>query len=270
MTPAAAGPAGTATEEAGMGQGERIDEWQVHQAIVGGEMFLEYMPLVSLAHGGRCVGGEALVRWRRGGTVVMPMDFIPAIENTPVAGTLTYWVIDTVAEQLGDWLRRAPDVHVGINVPPEVLGRGGLDYASRKSRLLDVGGRILLEVTERGIPDRLGLEELEEMSREGMQIALDDVGTDGGNLLVLFQAPVDAIKLDGHVAHSIGPDGDSPLLRRIAPLIRASGRTVVAEYVERPEQEAAFREAGVQLAQGWLYSRPLPAAQFIAWHAARS
>jgi len=251
-----------------MGKGFEFDERQVHQALIDGEMFLEYMPTVSLQNGNRCVGGEALIRWHRGDRIVMPMEFIPVIENTPVAGLLTYWVVDTVAAELGAWLQNTHDVQIGINVPPEILGRGGLEYAARKSSLANVRERILLEVTERGIPDRLGLDELEEMAAAGVAIGLDDVGVNDSNLLVLFQVPVDVIKLDGRIVERIGGEGSDTELLALAPLIHASGRKVIAECVERPEQAVALARAGVQMAQGWLYSKSLPAAAFIAWHAA--
>ena len=75
----------------------------VRAGLERGELFVEYLPTVTL-EGGCCVGGEALVRWRRGREVVTAAAFIPAIENTPLSGKLTYWVIDTVAAELGDWL----------------------------------------------------------------------------------------------------------------------------------------------------------------------
>jgi sensor c-di-GMP phosphodiesterase-like protein len=101
----------------------------IRAALDRGELFLEYLPTVVLADS-HCVGAEALVRWRRGDVVLPAGAFIPLIENTPVSGTLTYWVLDTVAAQLGAWLTANADVHVSINVPPEILGRGGTRICS--------------------------------------------------------------------------------------------------------------------------------------------
>jgi sensor c-di-GMP phosphodiesterase-like protein len=239
---------------------------QVHMALVNGEMYLEYLPTMSLQDKDRCVGGEALIRWRRNGETVMPLEFIPAIEGTSVAGLLTYWVIDTVAKELEDWLRVNSGVHISINVPPEILGRGSLEYAARKSRLIDVRNRIVLEITERGVPDKMGLNEIKQMAADHVLIGLDDVGLDDSNLLVLFQAPVDVLKIDKRLIDSIGVDQVDDSLHRLAPLIEASGRTVVAEGVERIEQAEFLRTLGIQMAQGWLYSKSLPAAEFIEWH----
>lgn len=245
----------------------RFDAYEVRRALLDGEMFIEYLPTVDLQDNERCIGAEALVRWRRADCVVMPMQFIPAIEGTPVAGLLTYWVIDTVEAELGDWLRRNPKAHLSINVPPEVLGRGGLEYAARKSNLVDVRQQIVLEITERGVPDELGLEELKFISTDSVRIALDDVGVDDSNLLVLFQVPVDILKLDKRIIDDIHAPGSRGLLKNLSPMIRASCRVVVAEGIEKTDQAQVLRDHGVAWGQGWLYSRSLPASDFISWHA---
>jgi Predicted signal transduction protein containing sensor and EAL domains len=103
----------------------------ISDGLARGEFFLEYLPTVSLADG-RCMGAEALARWRRSSGVVQPEEFIHTIEGTHLSGALTYWVLETVAKELGDWLRINNDVHIGVNVPPEILGRGGLEYAAGK------------------------------------------------------------------------------------------------------------------------------------------
>jgi sensor c-di-GMP phosphodiesterase-like protein len=99
-----------------------------------GELFVVYLPTVTLENA-RCIGAEALMRWRRGQEIVLGGDFIPLIENTPMSGVITYWVIDTVATELGEWLGEHSDAHISINVPPEILGRGGLEYAAIRSGL---------------------------------------------------------------------------------------------------------------------------------------
>jgi sensor c-di-GMP phosphodiesterase-like protein len=83
---------------------DAIDQEAVREALARGELFLEYLPLIAVPEG-RCVGAEALVRWRRSDRVVMPNEFTPLIEETPLSGLLTYWVIETVAVELGGWLR---------------------------------------------------------------------------------------------------------------------------------------------------------------------
>jgi sensor c-di-GMP phosphodiesterase-like protein len=103
-------------------------------ALDSDELFVEYQPIVLLSDAS-CIGAEALVRWRRADTILQPSEFLRAINNTPLSGRLTYWVMDTVAAELGDWLDQHPYVQVSINVPPEILGRGGLHYAAERSGL---------------------------------------------------------------------------------------------------------------------------------------
>src|SRR4249920_2965802 len=124
----------------------------IQDGLVQGEFFLEYLPTISLADG-RCVGAEALARWRRPSGVLQPSEFIPFVEGTHLAGMLTYWVLETVSAELGDWLRAHEELKIGINVPPEVLGRGGLEHAATKTGVSEIRKQIILEITERGVPD---------------------------------------------------------------------------------------------------------------------
>lgn len=241
----------------------------VHDAIFAGELFLEYLPTVRLANG-QCVGCEALVRWRHGDEIIPPMDFIPVIENTPVSGLLTYWVIDTMGHEMGDWMRRREDVHIAVNVPPEVLGRGGVEYAGYKANLLSVRNRVVLEITERGAPDRLGLEELKEIAGRDVMIAMDDVAVDENNLLALSRVPVDLIKVDLDFVARIGqPEGEAAI-DRMEALIKIGRHLVVAEGVEHATQAQRLNGIGVRFAQGWLFSKPLRAEAMIDWHARHS
>jgi sensor c-di-GMP phosphodiesterase-like protein len=121
----------------------------IKDGLSQGEFFLEYLPIVSLADG-QCTGAEALTRWRRSSGIVQPDEFIHLIEGTHLSGMLTYWVLETVAKELGDWLRAHPEAQICVNVPPEILGRGGLEYAAMKTGLSKMRDQIILEVTERG------------------------------------------------------------------------------------------------------------------------
>lgn len=116
------------------------------------EFFLEYQPVVSVADG-RCVGCEALLRWRRLGRVVGPQEFIPLAEETAQGGLLTYHTIETVARELGPWLLARPHLFIGINIPPALLGRGGIEYAAQKTGYDQaLRNQLVLEVTERASP----------------------------------------------------------------------------------------------------------------------
>jgi sensor c-di-GMP phosphodiesterase-like protein len=244
-----------------------IDLESIHTGLKNGEFALEYLPIVSLDPE-RCVGAEALVRWQRPSGVVLPDDFVPLVENTPLSGLITYWVIDRVALELGDWLRSQENVELHINVPPEILGRGGLEYAAQKSGLSDVRHKIVLEITERGLPDQLGLNALDLAARQGVRIALDDVTIDPASVLVLSRSNVQIIKIDKTVLLDGRQDQAAPRwAEALSVLLRTTDLEVIVEGVETAAQLTLLRDAGVRQAQGYYFSPPLPAQDFLGYFA---
>jgi sensor c-di-GMP phosphodiesterase-like protein len=228
------------------------------------------LPTISLTDG-HCLGAEALIRWRRENKIIPPGEFIPLAENTPLSGLLTYWVIDTVAAELGNWLRANPQAHVSINVPPEILGRGGMAYAARQSGLDELASQVILEITERGLPDLIGVESINQGGGVGVKVALDDVTLVGGaNLAVLARCHFFAIKLDKSLIDQIGPQCPVPeWLKSVTALLKSSQLQVIAEGVETEQQLKTLRAAKIQAAQGFYFSRPVPAAAFLAFHRER-
>jgi sensor c-di-GMP phosphodiesterase-like protein len=244
-----------------------IDQTAIHEGLSRGQFFLEYLPTISLADG-RCVGAEALIRWRRPDGVVQPGAFIPIAENTPLSGMLTYWVLDTVAAELGDWLRSNPNARISVNAPPEILGRGGIAYVLIKSGLVEQAAQLIFEVTERGLPDLLGVEAINQAGNMGVKVALDDVTFPGAaNLAVLSRCNISEIKLDKSLIDQIDPErSEPPWLETVKGLMESSPLQVIAEGVETEYQFAVLCAAKVQAAQGVYFSRPLPVAEFLAFH----
>lgn len=244
---------------------------EIRDRLDRGEFFLEYMPTIRLSDG-HCVGGEALTRWRRPSGIVPPMDFIPQIERTPVAGLLTYWVIETVAAELGEWLRRTEDVHLAINVPPEILGRGGLEHVAVKSGLSDLTSKIVLGITERGILNQIGVDAIISRSSriQGLRLAVDDVGSAGYGLAVVSHVAADIVKLDKSIIDGLLDGSALPVIEAIAKMSKAAGFQAIAEGVEHKEQFEALRHAGISMAQGWHFSRSLPVDKFFEFHAAKA
>lgn len=238
---------------------------QIKAALDNSEFHLVYMPTIDLKSG-RCVGAETLVRWDNGDELVSPDEFIPIIENTALSGLLTYWVIEQVALDLGDWLNDNNNVHVGINIPPEILGRGGLEYVAVKSGLIDVLDKIVLEITERGFPDKLGIESLSSNNGR-VKIAIDDFGTGDANLLHLSQIEADIIKLDKYFIDQIKPNEKIPkIVMGLIAFSKAMGCQIIAEGVESQWQAKAMLEQNVDMAQGWYFSKPLRVDSFIEFH----
>jgi EAL domain-containing protein (putative c-di-GMP-specific phosphodiesterase class I) len=137
-----------------------------------------------------------------------------------------------------------------------------------KSGLQDMLHQLILELTERGLPDALALEGMVQARTLGIRIALDDITLLGGaNLAVLSRFPFDIIKVDRHMTAQITPEAPPPTwLAGIAALIRTSELMVIAEGVETAHQVQVLLEQGIQAVQGFHFSPPLSATGLIAFH----
>jgi len=154
--------------------------------------------------------------------------------------------------------------------PPEILGRGGLEYAATRTGLSEIRNQIILEVTERGIPDNLGVATLELASKSGIRVALDDVTLSGTHLAVLSRLALDMIKTDKSLVDQITPECPSPAwLIGLSALLQTTRVPVICEGVETAAQAQALRDAGIPMAQGYYFSRPLPAEELKAYYNAR-
>ena len=252
-----------------MSDGDGLDLNAIEVAFERREFFLKYQPIVSLQDG-RCLGAEALIRWKRpDGSTMDAGGFMPIVDRTPLSGIITYWVIDTVAAELNDWLDAHPQANIAINIPPEILGRGGLDYAAKKSGLRARAGQLILEITEQGVPDQQGLDALNRVPETGARIALDDTMLSGANLALLMRCHFDFVKLDQSLVQQI--DGDvrqrrPAWLDGLAALLGSTPLQIVAEGVETPVQTEVLKSAGVQWAQGHVLSPPLSLDAFIQYY----
>jgi sensor c-di-GMP phosphodiesterase-like protein len=236
-------------------------ERQIYAGLLNNEFFLEYLPIVDLSTG-QCVGGEALIRWHKDNRVVPPMEFIPYVEGTEMSGFITYWVIDKVAEEFGQWLRQTSGMYISVNVPPELFGRGGVLYAAYKSNLLDIANKFVVEITERGVPDKLGIESINNRY-ENVLFALDDVLAHEASLVVLGRLNIDIIKIDkSYTDHILQKDWPTSHDERFLRLLKESHFTVIAEGIEQRCQADVLRDAGISAGQGWYFSHPLSAEKF--------
>jgi sensor c-di-GMP phosphodiesterase-like protein len=242
---------------------------QIELAIKNNEFYLEYMPTIDLMTN-QCVGAEALVRWLRHDKIIPPNDFIPDLKGTPQSGLITYWVIEKVFEDLGMWLDRTANVHIGINVPPELLGRGGLWYAAIKSGLIKFSDKVMLEITEQGFPDQMGLDVLRsfEMKEQvKVKVAIDDFGMGDANLFQLSQIEADFIKLDKYFVGQISSEKEIPkIVKGIISFAKEMDFKIIAEGIETQTQLNVLKGLGVELAQGWLFSKSLTPDVFIEYH----
>jgi diguanylate cyclase (GGDEF)-like protein len=244
---------------------------ELREAIDTEQLVVFFQPKVSLTTGD-VVGVEALVRWdhpRKG--LVPPNEFIPLAEHTGLIKPLTMFVLRKSIQQLSQWRRMEPDLHVAVNLSVRLL-TGGEEICDAIAALLDeydVPPRSLeLEITESSIMDdpvrAIGL--LTRLSEMGIGLSIDDFGTGYSSMSYLKRLPVDALKIDKSFVLGMQVDeNDAIIVRSIIDLGRNLGMHVIAEGVETDELCAALKSMGCDVAQGFGISRPLPAPKLGAW-----
>ncbi len=204
---------------------------------------------------------EALVRWRRGDRLLLPGAFLPLAEQAGLMVALTDAVLDLAIRQLADWHAAGEQVRCGVNLPAVALRPG---FADRLLARLAVAGvptsALVVEVTERELVDRDARTGLRECAGRGLTVAIDDFGTGWSSLTYVVDLPVSALKLDARLVHDVhcSPPRRA-VVAHVVQACRELGISVVAEGVEEPEQARALRDLGVDLLQGFLFSRPASA-----------
>jgi EAL domain-containing protein (putative c-di-GMP-specific phosphodiesterase class I) len=238
-------------------------ETDLRRAIDQEELRVVYQPLVDLATE-RTIGFEALVRWRhddRG--FISPEEFIPVAEETGLIVSIGEWVLGTTCRQLAEW-RKLPgrqSLTVNVNYSARHLKRTGVvdDVLATLEEAGLPPEAIKLEITESMLMDDVEaqLEVLGELRDAGIRVAIDDFGTGYSSLAYLRRFPIDTLKIDKSF---VGPADEAAawdLVKMIVALARGMGVTVVAEGVETDGQKQRLRDMGCDLAQGYLFSKPL-------------
>ena len=249
---------------------ERLElEGRLRWALELGEFELYYQPQVTL--GGEPVAVEALVRWRHPSLgLVPPAKFIPAAEQSGLIVAIGTWVLSEACRQAALWCDAGRPVRVAVNVSPLQFARPdffetvrqALNGAGLAPQLLEV------ELTESLVmrdPDE-SARQMEQLRTLGVRVAVDDFGTGYSSLSYLHRLPIDALKIDrSFVAELEARRGTQALVQAIVALAQALDLTVVAEGVETAVQLEFLRTLGCDLAQGYLFARPMPADEVSAF-----
>ena len=246
-------------------------EQELQRALERGELRLHYQPQVDLSTG-RLVGAEALIRWEhpvRG--LLGPGAFLQVAEESGLIIQVGEWAVAEACRQLAEWRdtggREAVRLSVNLcarelmhpDVVATVLGavrRSGIDPSS-----------LCIEVTESTAMagHESGFRALRELSTAGVLIAIDDFGTGYSSLDHLRHMPADILKIDRSFVQGIAPDSaDTALVAAALALGRALSMQVVAEGIETEAQASSLRELACPIGQGFLFARPLPAAELDA------
>jgi diguanylate cyclase (GGDEF)-like protein/PAS domain S-box-containing protein len=229
------------------------------------QFVLHYQPQVQL-ESGELSGIEALIRWQhpdRG--MIMPGDFLPALEQSALSLDVGLWVLREAIRQLGEWTRSglAP-VKMGINLFPSQMRDSDLaGEVSELCRQHAVDPRWLeLEITETATlqdEDR-SLELINELRALDIGVAFDDFGTGYASLGSLQRYPITTLKIDrGFVRDLLTRQRDVSITRALITLSKDLGLSVIAEGIETMEQEIALRLMGCDFGQGYLFGKAMPA-----------
>ena len=238
---------------------------RLHRALAEERFLLHYQPVVEIATG-RVRSVEALVRWQDAEHgLVPPGDFIPLAERTGLIGPLTDWVVDEACRQLREWQDSGLDIGVAVNVPAILWHPAAAERLIETVHRRSVDpSRVTVEVTEStvmldpSVCDRV----LARLSQAGLKLAIDDFGTGHSSLARLRELPVTTIKIDRSFVRELGDDpAAEALVDTVIGLARNLGLEPLAEGIETERQRVILLARGCRVGQGFLFSRPVPAAR---------
>ena len=245
-------------------------ESALHRALERGEFVLHYQPLVNLSDA-RPVGAEALLRWNQPEHgVVSPDTFIPVAEESGLIVELGEWVIQQACHQAAGWRDMGFPLTASVNVAARQFKQGDLVavvQSALKSAKLDPS-LLCLEITEQHVlhDTEHNLAVIERLKALGVNIALDDFGIGYSSLSYLKRFAPQSLKIDRSFVRDVAHDSDdAAIVSAVIAMAKRLKIQVVAEGVETEAQRAFLLEEHCELAQGYLFSRPLPAPEFRAW-----
>ena len=245
-------------------------EADLRRAVNGGELLLHYQPLVGLPDG-RVTGAEALVRWNHPEKgLIPPSEFIPVAEDSDLSLLLGRVVLieachqaRRVHEMIGDGHR----ISMAVNISSQQLTSQWLVHEVARA-IEDTGvdpTLLILEITEGAVMGELKpiLATLEGLKELGVKLAIDDFGTGWSSLSRLHSFPIDKLKVDQSFISGVRSRGDdAPIAAAVVAMARSLHLATVAEGVETVEQLALVNQLGCREIQGYLFSKPVPQAEY--------
>lgn len=243
-------------------------EADLREGIAGEQFFLNFQPQIDGK--GRLTGAEVLLRWqhpRRG--LVPPLDFIPVAEDSGLILPIGLWVLETACAQLSAWAQRAETAHLTLAVNVSARQFHQPDFVGQVLAALDCNntpaGRLKLELTESMLVSNVDdiIRKMSTLKSRGVGFALDDFGTGYSSLSYLKQLPLDQLKIDqGFVRDILTDPNDAAIAKMVIALAESLGLAVIAEGVETEAHRDFLAHHGCHAYQGYLFSRPLPLAEF--------
>ena len=240
-------------------------------ALANDELSVVYQPQVD-AFNNTLSGFEALLRWHRTGMGnISPVDFIPLAEEIGLIGDIGRWLIGQVCKQQVEWQQQGLSlVPVAVNVSPLQISQGDLvdDLENQLARWNLAPKYLEIEVTESCVMDDFenAIATLKEIREIGIDIAIDDFGTGYSSLNYLKRLPGHKVKIDRAFVQEMHEDSDDQaIVQAVISISSQLGMQVLAEGVETDQQKDLLMHLGCNLMQGYLYSKPLAAADCMPW-----
>jgi EAL domain-containing protein (putative c-di-GMP-specific phosphodiesterase class I) len=237
----------------------------IRGAVQRGELLLHFQPIVEL-RSRRPVAAEALLRWQRTDALLAPGAFW-AETTARCAREIGQFVLDTAAAQVAAWRREGLCGELSINADPRELSPAWV--ASVYDAIARHGvpaGALNVELTETSrIDPRGGADVTAALIRHGVGVALDDAGTGFNALVTIGELPLTELKIDRGFVSRLGDPRADALVRALVTLAKELGMRTVGEGVETEQQAQILEQYGVDRAQGYLFSRPLPAVELASF-----
>ena len=242
-------------------------------AVERNEFELHYQAQMDI-RSGQVIGVEALIRWRRDGKLVSPIDFIPIAEESGLIVGIGEWVLREACRQSSIWRALGHELLVAVNISARQFQDPAF-FETVLQALADTGvapSAIELEITESLImqdPERVA-GDLRRLRELGFALAIDDFGTGHSSLAYLKRFPIHKLKVDQSFVRNLGTCADdSAIVEAIIRLGQSLGLRVIAEGVETEDNLNRLRGLGCDEIQGYLLSKPLPAAEATAFLSCR-
>lgn len=244
-------------------------EREMRQALKNDDFELHYQPQVNM-HSGRIVGVEALLRWHHPKLgLLTPDNFIPTAEDTGLIIPLGKWVLQSACQFIKSAHKAGfKDLTISINICARELNDKHF-FKDFRSEVEEAGLRpecLVVEVTETTLMGEreLAWKHINALKEFGVGLAIDDFGTGFSSLSQLKRLPVNCLKIDQSFVRDLPEnEEDRAISSLIVAMARSLGYQVVVEGIETPQQLAFLKRCGCDCAQGFYYSRPLPADQML-------
>ncbi len=241
----------------------------LRRATARNEFVLHYQAMQSL-ESGEITGFEALLRWNHPHYgLLMPSEFICIAEENGLTGEIDGWAMREGCRQLKEWQAQTPEhanLLMSVNVSTKQFAQTGLfEFVTNVLKETNLNPRCLqLEITESAMVKSMAITAriLADLSHAGVSIALDDFGTGYSSLSYLHELPISTLKIDRSFISRITDETDgAAIVRAIIVLARNLRIKVIAEGIESLDQLKNLRGMGCDFGQGYLFSRPIPAAE---------